>query len=439
MKKLSLLLASIGAGVLLVGGTIAGALVADNADPFGVKVTPGTIGTDQTDVVTLEWGTNGKSVYEYGATSASAAIENIGNGQVVGPYYVNVKATTKSGTGSYQGTFKLSLVDNSGKTSEQNRFIDNVRVYASTTLLQGDARPTYADDKGLTAYAPHSDSTQTYLSTEFPVTAPSGTDVPIYIYVALNSVSVAVYDQISTDNISMTVDWNPKVGDMLVNPILFSTGDTTPWGDDVYCYAFYEDPTTHEIKKNHAWPGDKLESAGSNTFSYALGDAYTTVIFNDGKDVGIKQTVDLDLTGVDLKLKPKFVISGMDTTETTKYVGSWVSAETTGKEYYLVGIIGGHEDWSIPTTTDHKLTVMGTTSFLQYELIGGITLSVGDEVKVVDNNGNYYPGGDNWKVTQGIIGEGTSAKFNIYFAPNGDAPGGEGWDSNTLCLVKAAS
>ena len=56
MKKLTLLLASVGATVLLAGATLAAWAVTDKADPFGAKVTPGTIVDDNTDYVTISWG-----------------------------------------------------------------------------------------------------------------------------------------------------------------------------------------------------------------------------------------------------------------------------------------------------------------------------------------------------------------------------------------------
>ena len=55
-RKSIILLSSILAGSLLVGGAFAAYAVTDNADPFGINVTPGNIDEDTTKYVTLSWG-----------------------------------------------------------------------------------------------------------------------------------------------------------------------------------------------------------------------------------------------------------------------------------------------------------------------------------------------------------------------------------------------
>ena len=58
MKKKIFLLAAVGLGAALVGATFANWAVTDNADPFDIKVSTGSVTTDQTEYITLEWGSS---------------------------------------------------------------------------------------------------------------------------------------------------------------------------------------------------------------------------------------------------------------------------------------------------------------------------------------------------------------------------------------------
>lgn len=101
MKKLSLLLASIGAGLLLVGGTVAAYIVTAASDK-GVRVTPGTLQTDEVGHIALSWG--GLSIHDVGDLTAGEEAE-------IGTFTLNAASDDVDAEllAAYQGTFKITL------------------------------------------------------------------------------------------------------------------------------------------------------------------------------------------------------------------------------------------------------------------------------------------------------------------------------------------
>ena len=426
MKKKFLLLASVVAAVGLVGATFAKYLVTDNADPFGVKVTPGTITTDTDQPVTLSWGAKGFHLGTEEST-AVAAIENIENGATKGPYLVRVKADTKDPTSgnptTYTGTFKFSLADNTGKDPSQKRLIDNIKVYATTEAIGGGATPSY-DSKGYITtehsipYVKHIEepkSDEVMLADSFNISAGAEGQL-VYLYVCLKNVAAQDYEAILKDQVYLQVDWAPKTGDDIVSsyPISFNPNGKTSWGD-VWVYAYGPAGA-----RNAEWPGIKVTGD-----SYELSSKYTGVVFNNGNPTeGAKQTVDIAVDPAEIITKSCFTLNGEQDTE-GKYKGSW-TVPVTEKEFYVVGIIGGVEDWST-LSPDHKLTRNAGATGVEY-ILEGISLKKGDQIKVKTSDGVWYPGGDNWWITK----EGTNL-YDVYVRPNGD--GGEGWTSDKTMYV----
>ena len=130
MKK-SLLIGALSAAALLVGGTVAAFVVADNADPKTASI---QIGTIEGNVVTLDWATPAKDpLHDITGLSAEAP-KSLGR--------VSVKATGKdvggvavSETNPYTGYLELSL-DNAygGKLSV---YAKKVGEEAALTPLEG--------------------------------------------------------------------------------------------------------------------------------------------------------------------------------------------------------------------------------------------------------------------------------------------------------------
>ena len=80
--------------------------------------------------------------------------------------------------------------------------------------------------------------------------------------------------------------------------------------------------------------------------------------------------------------------------------------------YYVIGSMNG---W----TTDEAY-VLSVNPEAEWEYMGDFTFAAADEFKVIDGNGNWYPGGTD---NNFIISE--AGDYTVYFRPDG--AGGEGW------------
>lgn len=420
MKKIGLLLASFGAAAALIGGTFAVTyLVTDKADPFGVKVSPGEISTDEKTAVTLDWDT--QKIYRDGETpTAVTAIDNISNGEVAGPYFVKVRSSI-----DYTGSLSFSVTDNSGKTSSEVRMIDHVKIYVTSTLPG--AKPTY--DSIVSDYVPYTTTVETVTTTHYErsinVTCEAGVSKLVYIYVALDDdVSPAVYEQYRQDQVYLEVNWGAKKGDEVVttSTIYFNKNNQSDWtGDDVFVYAWYKDEHGKDVV-NKSWPGVKITD---NT--YLLGQEYTNVIFSDEDG---NQTVDIDVNHVSLVGEPELYLH--DGRVDGKFEAGWGTksgAPVTEVAYYVVGIINGVENWD---DTTHPLSLnKDNTNFVEYLLETPISLTAGDEIKVKSSNGAWYGGEGNVKITE-------TASYYVCIARDKDNPSGEGWINGQLYVGKAS-
>ncbi len=429
MKKKFLLLASVAAAVGLVGATFANFLVTDNANPFGVKVTPGQISTDKDTPVVLTWGTEGMREGDAsGAGTAVLNIENIKAGETKGPYFAKVVAAVgSSDTDLYEGILSLSLTDNSGKAPTQERLIDHMKAFATTDELV--EAPTFASVASSTmAVVPTSSGD---LNSSLNIETNKGGKV-VYFYVALEGVSEQVYDQIYKDVVYLQVDWSKGAGETVTShPIHFDKGTATDWGDNTYVYAYYtETPTgtsssaAPQTIKNAPWPGIKMEGG-----TYELDSKYTTIIFNNGE--GGKQTIDIamnDATHAALTSTSCYKISGTEGSEPVKYKGSWVAyVPPTPLTYSIVGKINGVTNWD----SGISMELGSSTSRVEY-VAQNVTFANGDEFKVKDSNGVWYPaeGGNITIAAEG--GYRSAGVYNVYFAPNYD--GDDGWFSYVVYL-----
>ena len=93
--------------------------------------------------------------------------------------------------------------------------------------------------------------------------------------------------------------------------------------------------------------------------------------------------------------------------------------------YYVVGVINSVTKWA---ATDYELKE-NTTKAGEYLLDDYLALKNEDEIKVMDNLGNYYPAAEAKKVS--ITEDGN---YQVYFRPAGD--GGEGWYEGYLYTEK---
>ena len=192
MKKLSLLLASIGAGLLLVGGTVA-AYIVTAADTLGVRVSPGSIDTDKTGRVTLSW-----------ATNTTHPVGNLVPGQETEVGQVKLAAASESEgyEGSYTGQFKVTFTNMStGNEFDLMNYL-TIKVYKDTT----GAGTAY----GAADTLPNATKVGDYMQTsKTDVEATSG-----YMYkvtVTLNATAgEEYYSSLLTQTAYATFDWGPK-------------------------------------------------------------------------------------------------------------------------------------------------------------------------------------------------------------------------------------
>ena len=116
-KILSLI--ALAAGAAVVGATFATWGVSDEADPFGVKISPSSISTADLHLVTLK----------YGSAPLKANIENLESGKPRMAAVVDLVAQT-SNEEAYSGAFTMTLVDQTEgeKAAGEAKLIDNVTV-----------------------------------------------------------------------------------------------------------------------------------------------------------------------------------------------------------------------------------------------------------------------------------------------------------------------
>lgn len=129
-KKI-LTLVSLAMGVAIVGGTFAAWAVTDNADPFGIKVSPGQVGPDKTQYVTLSYG---------GSTFANVDNLKAGEPRLAGS--ILLKADTNDGTVFPYALFDIGLQDQStGKTAGDAKLVDllKVDIYSGKVYKDGDS------------------------------------------------------------------------------------------------------------------------------------------------------------------------------------------------------------------------------------------------------------------------------------------------------------
>ena len=283
------LLGSVIAAGLLVGGTFAAWAVTDNANPFSVQITPGTLDVGSDKSVTLDWGTKGL-----------VNIENLAMGEEKGPYEVGLVATT-SDASAFTGSLSVAMETTATGTDKLIDYL-HVRVYddaakTNAALLEvpdGSANYTVAQDIEVT----------------------SGVEKKVYFFISLDAgLSPVLYNAIKSDVVTLTIDWNKGSAIQVVESYTYYFNNTASW-TDVYAYAWKE----ADGSMNAAWPGVKMNQAKGNIYSLAIGAEFDKVIFNDG---GSNQTEDLAL----------------DHTHPYRNGDAWEAAPELNAEvfYYLVG------------------------------------------------------------------------------------------------------
>ena len=237
-RKTVLLISSIVAASMLVGGAFAAYAVTDYADSLTVDIRAKS-GEDVP--ITIEWGTG---------TTKDISLDDI----LPGHTYKAVTLELKSSL-PYTGDLEITLSDNTlGKTSNVY-LIDFLRVYLYEGG-DGEVGERALPSTGLVASSSLGGRTITYKSADG---SPAGNAYSVYIEFDLSS--YGSYHLIEDDIAHISFDWNEGTE---VEPeyqyVYFST--PTEWGTEpVYLYSWDE-----EGNSANAYPGVQADIVGQNEY-----------------------------------------------------------------------------------------------------------------------------------------------------------------------------
>lgn len=369
-KSLLFLLVSAAAGAALIGGTFAAWAVTDNADPFSVKITPGTLDVGDTKSVTLEWG-----------SKELINIEQLGMGEEKGPYKVGLKATT-SDASAFTGSLEVKLETEATATEKLIDYL-HVNVYDKVKT-----------EAGAAVLLTVPDASENYTVKE-DIVVTSGTVKDVYFYISLDSsIPPLVYNSIKSDIVTLTVDWNKgsAIEEVTSQTVYFN--NTGSWSD-VYVYAW----KSADGAMNAAWPGVKMSQAKGAVYTAAIDVGFDKVIFNNGND---DQTDDLALPEV--------------SANTPYYNGSaWVAAPDLSAEslYYLVGTMN---EWQ--TDAAYLLTKDISKEGYTYS-IKNVNIAANSDLKIVDPTTNTWYGENSTDGGSPNFHIGEANHYDFYFNPEG--------------------
>ena len=369
-KKTLVILGSAFAAAALVGGTFAAYAVTDNASPFSVKITPGTIDTGDAKSVTLAWGTKGL-----------INVENLKLAEEKGPYEVGLLATTNDGT-AFTGNLSVSLTTTA---TGELKLIDHLTV----SVWEEQAKTNKVLElKG---------NTEGHAAKKDIVVA-SGTEKKVYFFVSIDSdVTPLQFESMKEDVVNMTLDWNKGSNVEEVTSLTYYFNNVGNWAN-VYAYAW--NSTTGEQAK--AWPGTQMSKAKGAIYSVALETTYDKIIFNNGLEGTSEQKTD-DLT--------------VDLAKTYWNNNKWEAAPSPEDlagdvDYYLVGTMNG---WQLDPA--YKLTA--DTSVSGYTLsVKNLILTANTDLKVVSTENDWY-GEKSAASDAPNMNIGDAGKYSFYFNPEG--------------------
>ena len=362
--KKFLALASIFAGVAMVGTTFALWAVTDNADPFNVKISPGSIESDtSTKRVTLSYGDR---VY--------TNVGEIVNGTKRLAATVELKAEWDVDTtyASFTGQFSVELET---ANTAATKLIDYLNVYVESTA------PTVADGvvtsatPGAVGSLPYSESTHK-ATFNVALNAPVAkvATKTVYVIVEYRSASAAVIDTLSTDSVTMTLDWNKAGSDVVNSYTIYYAGSVT----DPRVYAWNQTNT----KINGSWPGVKMTQVRSGLYSYELDTAYYGFVIANGAN-------EEKITGTDDVIVSTWKTTYYDHDNNCFISGTGWTGVPAETKYYVVGSFNmSGKDWVLAderyVMTEGQTT--GETPETIYTL-SGIELAKDTELKVYTNAG----------------------------------------------------
>lgn len=385
-KKI-LALASIFAGVALVGTTFAAWAVTDNAPQLGWKISGDKVDTDvNTHFVTLE----------YGQSTSYQSVGNLESGTKRLAATLKLKATF-AGETNYYGKLDLAMA----QEKEGTKLLDYIKIYAV------DKAPVAAE-KGVAFAA----DTTTYItldgsgesptlsgSREFQMT--SGSEETVYIVVEFISegVDAQVLNAVAKDLVDVTADWNHSTDHnqgVAVSgaPIYLRYTGNGLEDEKVYCYAW------GGKAENAPYPGVEMVDEGNGLYSYQLDmSKYTKVIFNNNNTTEGKAFKTAEV-GMEVT---ESIATNTPCWDTTLDTDAWVAKPVADPDltalYYVVGDFpaGTDDDWKCLAANAMTFHENGNDDY--YES-AAISFTAGQKFKVRNNSNEavarWYSNASTW-------------------------------------------
>ncbi len=423
-RKTIVLLSSVMASALLVGGAFAAYAVTDNAEERGIYTTPGTITPTQT--VTLEWGT-------------AAGLSDVSDLVPATPKKageVSLVATANDAN-IYTGNLLVHYEDRTTipEAQREAKFIDYLNVY----VYEGSLEEPDADKLVGSLIAQEANST---LSKNIEATGTAAGKL-YSIFIELDTAAQTVVEKIQNDRVYVGFDWNKANGDY--NPVdptiedgYYLVGSMNNWAannnykltantqaesENEYYITDVVLAATDEFKvKYHGDPEAWFPDGEDNNVQVPEGtyDIYFSSVYRADWATGVTYEDAFGREGY-FWFSPKSVTptptpGGSETPSVdpgqSQVAPSETPVSTVG--YYLVGTING---WTEGASYKFEENTGGTQTN-EYHL-DNVVLTATDEFKAKYNGEQeaWFPAGQDNNI---VVPAGT---YNIYFSPDYK----EGW------------
>ena len=389
-KSIALVGAILG-GTLLIGGTFASWIVTDNADPFGIQITPVALEESEAHRVTLEWGAEAHTTF----TNISDINLNDEIKRTVG-----LKAVYDGD--AFTGNLSATLTTTSNNATKLIDYLD-VDVYDKENKTDDGATKLFTIS--------HHAQTPTY-SGNADIAVNNNVEKVVSFYFSLNAaMTPQIYESVRSDTVTITIDWNKG------SQIVASTAQTyyfeplSGWNvgeKTLYAYAW---TATGAI--NNAWPGIAMgkvkDAANGHQPIYAITlevdalDPYTHIIFTDNDG---HQTADLDLNAS----TPYYSMYGLEP--------SWQAAPDLNVVVPDYFIAGSFNAWA--TDNDQWQLVANTVEddgYADYDyMLLAKDIAAGQTLKVISSTGVWY--GEHG-TSDGNFTIGEANTYDFFFSVNG--------------------
>ena len=356
---------SIGAGLLLVGGTVASYIVT-SADTLGVRVSPGSIDTDKTGRVTLSWGAN--TTHPVGNLEPGVETE-------VGQVVLAADAPEVTEFTNYTGIFSVAVTNLSkGNSYDLMNYLD-VKLYKDTTgagTAWGAAQTfpsAAADESGYLAKS--KEDTAAVSGYRYKIT------------VTLNATAGdSYYPDLLLQTAYATFNWGPASTDIDVRSlatVYYAVSSLEP-GHELYAHIYKGNAAAAD------YPGLKM----TYVYDIAGGKQLYSASFDRNKYDSFK-FIDVN-TSTSVKTVLHEATKAFAAEEENPYYNGTAWAPKEAEQlalYYVRGEIGGENYWSV---NDKSLALHHNTEPGKEEeyLILDLELHENDEIKI------YKPSADQW-------------------------------------------